>query len=86
LLQKFRPHNKTPARIESLLRDRGAPDTCHVISEAGSLDGKDMKLSEAIQAVIGLGYGTLLSCIPGQLGYYEGEDPGVRYILERNPG
>jgi len=30
-----------------------------------------------------MGNGTLLSCIPGRLGYFEGEDPGERYVLAR---
>jgi hypothetical protein len=27
--------------------------------------------------------GTFLSCIPGQLAYFEGEEAGERYILAR---
>jgi len=42
-----------------------------------------MSLSEALAKTIGLGSGTLISCSPGKLGYFELEDLGERYILER---
>ncbi len=42
-----------------------------------------MLLTDALAAVVGRGFGTILVCIPGSLAYYEGEDPGERYILER---
>jgi hypothetical protein len=43
-------------------------------------------LRDAINQILGVGHGTLLSCVPGRLGYFEGEDPGERYILERRGG
>lgn len=69
--------------IEHALRARGAGDTCHVISTNTVLDGKRLPLAEALDAVIGFGSGTLLSCVPGKLGYYEGEGPSERCILAR---
>jgi len=27
--------------------------------------------------------GAFVSCIPGKLGYFESEEPGERYVLER---
>jgi hypothetical protein len=69
--------------IEHALRARGAGDTCHVVSTNTVLDGKRLPLAEALDAVIGLGSGTLLSCVPGKLGYYEGEGPSDRCILAR---
>jgi hypothetical protein len=41
-----------------------------------------MLLSEALREVVGRGMGTFVLCVPGKLGYYEGEDAGERYILE----
>ena len=67
--------------VARVLRQRGAGQTCHVISENGEIDGQRLPLEEALNRVIGHGSGTLLSCIPGVLAYFEGEDPGRRCIL-----
>ena len=73
----------TPAAIEDLLRSRGAGDRCHVISENRAIDGKTLSLTVALEKVVGQGMGTLLSCVPGELAYYEGEGPSGRCILAR---
>lgn len=75
---------QSPDHIERLLRKKGAPDRCHVISENVAIDGREMPLSEALQEIVGNGMGTLVSCIPGRLGYYEAEEPNERYLLERS--
>jgi len=72
-----------PAAIESALRIRGAGDTCHVISENRDIDGKHLPLKVALEKVVGHGLGTLLSCVPGELAYYEGTSPSDRCILAR---
>ena len=65
------------------LRRLGAPDSCYALSTDRDLDGRHLPLEEAMESIHGTQMGTLLSCIPGQLAYYEGEDPGERYILHR---
>jgi hypothetical protein len=40
-------------------------------------------LKTALEKVVGQGMGTLLSCIPGELAYYEGQAPADRCILAR---
>jgi len=77
------PSEQAPSRLEQLLRSRGAPSECYLISEDAALDGRTIALSEALTLIVGRGMGTLLSCIPGHLGYYEGEDRGARWLLER---
>jgi hypothetical protein len=72
---------QTPAAIEGALRSRGAGEHCHVISENRAIDGKHLPLHAALEKVVGLGMGTLLSCVAGELAYYEGHDPGERCIL-----
>jgi hypothetical protein len=69
--------------IALLLTQRGAPATCHLISSDSALDHRDLPLSEALDQVVGFGFGTVVSCIPGRLAYYEAEDAGERYILSR---
>jgi len=69
--------------IERTLRELGAPAICHCVSDNPKLDGKDLPLAEALAATVGYGMGTLISCLPGELAYYEAEDPAERYILRR---
>ena len=63
--------------VVALLRSRGAPETCHLISDAKALDGKQMALREAIDE------GTLIGCVPGRLALYYGEAGERRLLLER---
>lgn len=52
-----------------------------MISENPQLDARRVSLDVALEQVIGHGMGTLLSCVPGALAYFEGEEPGIRCIL-----
>ena len=70
-------------RIGDVLRGAGAPATCYVLSEETDLDGQVMELDEALEGIVGRGMGTFISCIPGRLAYFEGEEPGERYLLVR---
>ena len=69
--------------ISDLLRRRRAPRKCYVFSESDAIDGLELELATALKKVVGQGFGTFLSCVPGRLAYYEGEEPGERYILKR---
>jgi hypothetical protein len=73
------------AEILRALKGLGAPDTCYVMSSNGELDGREMNLSDALGAIVGRGMGSVVSCVPGVLGYFESEEAGERYIchLER---
>ena len=71
----------SPEAVARALRRRGAGSTCHIISENPELDGKRLSLEFALESVIGHGAGTLLSCVPGALAYFEGEAPKDRCIL-----
>ena len=77
------PAKQTPAAIEDILAAADAPPMCFLISEDPTLDGRDLPLRDALEAIVGQGQGTLLSCVPGKLGYYEGEGPKSRYVLRR---
>lgn len=74
---------RTAAQIAALLRARGAPTSCYMLSEDGGLDGRELPLEEALEQVLGRGMGTFLSCVPGRLAYYEGEAANDRYVLDR---
>lgn len=67
--------------IFSLLKYKGAPKNCYIISQWKEIDCKEMLLRDALLKVCNSGRATLLSLIPGQLGYYEGEDISKQYLL-----
>jgi hypothetical protein len=69
--------------IESILRSKGAGDTCWIMSDNRDIDGLEMSLVDALSETIGGDAGTLISCIPGKLAYFEMEGRDGSYILER---
>jgi hypothetical protein len=76
------PGNQSdPASLKKLLAARGAGPKCWVISETRELDGREMDLEAALKETIGYQMGTFISCVPGELAYFEDED--VRFILQR---
>jgi hypothetical protein len=77
------PASQTASQIQTLLREKGAPADCWLVSERSEWDGEQMPLAKALEAVVGAGFGTVISCIPGRLGYFEGEAAQNRFLLER---
>lgn len=69
--------------VAATLRKLGAPPTCFVVSADSDLDGREMPLGDALNAIIGKGNGAFVSCIPGRLGFYEYEDTKSSYLLSR---
>ena len=67
--------------LVELLKAKGAGSTCYVMSENTKLDGREMELEAALKETVGYQMGTLISCVPGRLAYFEDEDG--RWILER---
>jgi hypothetical protein len=82
-LTPIRGDSSRPEAIYRMLLARRAPTSCSALSEDPRLDGKQMPLQVALEQVVGKGFGTLLSCIPGRLGFFEGEEAGERYLVER---
>lgn len=74
-----------PEALEKLLLGRGAPPTCHILVSKLRIDGRDVPLREALDTVCMHMYGSVLSCIPGQLAYYRPEAPGVGVLLTAAP-
>jgi hypothetical protein len=73
----------TAAELVSLLRRKGAGKTVWVISEHAPMDGQEMGLEEAMEQTRGRCRGTILSCIPGKLAFFRGEEMRSEYLLER---
>jgi len=78
-------HQDYPVELEKLLKAKGAGPTCHVMVAGLKLDGRDLPLAEALQAICLHGSGAILSCLPGRLAYYRPEPPGAGILLERVP-
>src|SRR5207237_5950795 len=74
-------NQQNPSALTKLLRAKGAGATCYVMSENSILDGREMDLEGALKETVGSQMGTLISCMPGRLGYFE--DEAGRCILER---
>ena len=70
-----------PRALYALLRKLGAPEGCYVMSGDSDYDGAHVELFEVLTAIHATGMGTIVSCVPDKLAYYEGEDD--RFILDR---
>jgi hypothetical protein len=81
-LRSIKANQQHPDSIYAILRGLGAPDTCYLISEDRNFDGHEMELLAALEQIVGNGMGTVISCLPGRLGYFEGE-LRERYILQK---
>lgn len=77
------PREQSAAQIYAKLKGLGAPEQCHAIAASADMDGRQLSLREALNDVLGMGNGVVLSCIPGKLAYYESEERNGRYILAR---
>lgn len=47
------------------------------------IDIREMFLTDALSKTVDMDAGTLISCIPGKLAYFEMEGFDGRYVLER---
>lgn len=72
-----------PGPAEAILRERGAPEECYVLAADSDLDGREMPLMEALNAVSGSTDGAFLSSIPGRLGFYQFAGMKLSYLLTR---
>ena len=73
------------ADVFALLKARGAPVTCYVLSATAALDARELPLAEAVAELERGGWGTIISCLPGRLAYYYDECGERRLLLERGP-
>ena len=70
-------HNQRIENIYRLLKVEGAGTTCWVISEDSEIDGRELDLRSALEHINGRQIGTILSCVPGKLAYFESEDEAL---------
>jgi hypothetical protein len=81
--EELRDGCESAESIAEVLRSKGAGETCYAISEDAEIDGREVRLSEALQRVVARGRATFLSCVPGVVGYYEGADFEERLVLHK---
>ncbi|MFI5095860.1 MAG: hypothetical protein ACHQIK_20745 [Candidatus Acidiferrales bacterium] len=60
--------------VHRLLKSKGAGKTCWAMSADAALDGKELELESVLERVFDSDIGTILSCLPGRLGLFSGED------------
>jgi hypothetical protein len=80
------PDQRSAAAVETLLRQRGAGATCHVIADGLELDGRQAPLGQALAVAVDHQWAVVLSCVPGHLAFYKEEAPGNWWLLEREKG
>ncbi|MFN8166799.1 MAG: hypothetical protein U0X76_11705 [Bacteroidia bacterium] len=72
-----------PRSIHKYLREKGAPTNCYIICENESFDQKEMALNDALEIIYYTDLGTIISCIPGKLAYFQSEETQSKTILEK---
>jgi hypothetical protein len=82
-IHEITKHQITPASLVRDLRRLGAGESCYVMSSDREWDGVAVPLDLALESICGRVEGTLVSCTPTVLAYYEGEGPHNRFILHR---
>ena len=80
-IRRLSREEDNPRALCALLRKLGAPEGCYVMSGDPEYDGAHLELLDALTAIHATGMGTIVSCVPDKLAYYEGETE--RFILER---
>jgi hypothetical protein len=72
----------TSVDLVSLLKQSGAGPIVWVISEDRSIDGRALPLQEAMDSIWGRLMGSVLSCVPGKLAFYRGEEMKSELLLK----
>lgn len=77
-------HTQGIENIWKLLKAKGAGQFCWAISHNAKVDGQEIELKSALEDLAGHSTGIILSCIPGRLAYFEGEEQSL--LLSRPEG
>jgi hypothetical protein len=83
-IRVLKRHTKGDGFVEHVhqtLAASGAPDTCHIFAPGDQMDGAEVDLRQALDEFMFYG-DAMISCIPGKLGLYVGEDGGPVILLK----
>jgi hypothetical protein len=83
--QRFATKVGDKSLVAAKLHELGAPTVCYVMSEDSEIDGRIIPVEDAIRLTIEAAAGSLISCLPGRLGCFVGEEPNAAWILRRPP-
>jgi len=75
-------NQQSASEVCQILKLMGAGDDCYVISTDSELDGRELPLQNALEEIVGCGFGSYVSCVAGRLGYYESEEARERLSLK----
>ena len=78
-IERIAPSRQSSEFVAAQLRRLGANDECWVFGN--HIDGRQMNLDTVLKELLGIGTGTIVSCLPGKLAFFEGEEE--RLILYR---
>jgi hypothetical protein len=73
-LSLWQRHVQGIENVYRLLKSKGAGKNCWVISADALFDGKELELKSVLEDVYDSDRGTILSCLPGRLGLFSGDD------------
>lgn len=76
-------HEHSPNSVINKLRALGAPRVCWIMSARSDLDGRAIALEGGIVSLFDSMSGGFVSCIPGNLGYFQYEAPSPGFLLVR---
>ena len=80
---RIAPRDHSAEAVEKVLRQKGAGQTCYLISPEPELDQQEMALREVLDLLIYQDRVAVACCLSGRLAYYKSELDG--YILEHRP-
>ena len=83
--QRFATKVIDKSLVAAKLHKLGAPRVCYVMSEDSEIDGRFIPVEDAIRLTVEADAGSLISCLPGLLGSFVGEEPNAAWILRRPP-
>ena len=70
-----------PDKIEAILKSYGAPDKAFVLAAGVDARDSEINLRDALDKIVGMGDGAVISCAAGKLAFWESGDMNYRYIL-----
>ena len=83
--QRFATKVSDKSLVAARLHELGAPRVCYVMSEDSEIDGRFIPVDDAIRLAVEADAGSLISCLPGRLGCFVGEELKAAWILRRPP-
>jgi hypothetical protein len=78
-------HTQGIESIRRLLKAKGAGQFCWAISHKREVDGQELELGAALEDLAGQSMGLILSCVPGRLAYFEGEEQSLLLSRPADP-